>query len=231
MWILSEHLGWLLCAQALAGVCWGAYELGFFLLFFDSIPENERTGVLTLYNLGNTVTWVLGSATGGVLLYSLGTDRFGYLLLFGISSIGRLLALPLLKGVSSASSPPCAIAVRTVGVRPMDASVDAPVLPSLPDQMSSASQEHLPANGIRDDRTAGISDIVEIGQCGSCTPGAGHGRHGEQEPSTRSAETTPIPSTTSLPNPCALNGSIGLNQVPIEAALADIRTWEQTHVG
>ena len=91
MWIFSGNFGWLLFVQALSGVSWGAYELGFFLMFFDSIPDDERTGVLTFYNLGNTVAWVLGSAIGGLLLYSLGTDRFGYLLLFGISSIGRCL--------------------------------------------------------------------------------------------------------------------------------------------
>ena len=143
MWIISSHFGWLLFVQALAGVSWGAYELGFFLLFFESIPDDERTGVLTFYNLGNTAAWVIGSAIGGLLLYILGTDRFGYLLLFGISSIGRCLALLLLRNVPSTGTPACAIGVRTVGVRPTDASIDAPILPSLPDQTYDPSEERL----------------------------------------------------------------------------------------
>ena len=156
MWILSGHFGWLLFVQALAGVTWGAYELGFFLLFFDSIPDDERTGVLTFYNLGNTAAWVLGSAIGGLLLYSLGTDRFVYLLLFGISSIGRCLALFLLKGVHRTETLPCAIGVRTVGVRPMNASINAPILPSLPGQAQDLPEECPHALECMDDRGASI---------------------------------------------------------------------------
>ena len=178
MWIFSGHFGWLLFAQALAGVFWGAYELGFFLLFFDSIPEGERTGVLTLYNLGNTATWVLGSAAGGLLLYGLGTDSHTYLLLFGLSAVGRFLALPLLRGVSVADSAPCAIAVRTVGVRPIDASIDTPVLPSIPDRPHSAAARHTHAADATGDR------VPRAGHDGldPCAPRADHDHRREPLP-------------------------------------------------
>ena len=135
MWIISDNFVWLILLQAVAGVFWGAYELGFFLMFFESIPEEDRTGVLTFYNLANTITWVLGSALGGLVLYGLGTGPTAYLTLFALSSVGRGAALLLLRRVETArevlSAP---IGLRTVGVRPMAASIDAPVLPSLPDQ-------------------------------------------------------------------------------------------------
>ena len=135
MWIISDNFAWLIFLQAVAGIFWGAYELGFFLMFFESIPEEERTGVLTFYNLANTATWVLGSAIGGLLLYGLETSPAAYLTLFGLSSFGRGAALLLLKRVQiSTEVQSAAIGVRTVGVRPMAASIDSPILPSLPDQ-------------------------------------------------------------------------------------------------
>ena len=38
----------------LAGAAWGAYELALVLLFFETIPEAERTSLLTLYNVANS---------------------------------------------------------------------------------------------------------------------------------------------------------------------------------
>ena len=141
LWIISDNYVWLLFIQALAGVAWGAYELGFFLMFFESIPEEERTGVLTFYNLANSTTWVVGSALGGCVLYLLGTGPTAYLILFGVSSVGRALALLLLRRVQPTRVPSAAIGVRTVAVRPMSASLDAPILPSLPDQTGEPREE------------------------------------------------------------------------------------------
>jgi MFS family permease len=141
LWILSDNFAWLLCVQVLAGAAWAAYELAFFLMFFESIDEEDRTDVLTFYNLANTTAWVFGAAIGGLVLGSLGTSRYGYLLLFAVSSLGRLLALPLLKRVPSTRVPAAAIGVRTVGVRPMTASIDSPILPGLPDQTPEGLEE------------------------------------------------------------------------------------------
>jgi len=145
LWIVSDGFAWLFFIQVLAGAVWAAYELGFFLMFFESIPEDDRTGVLTFYNLANTAAWVLGSAAGGLLLYSLGTARIGYLLLFGISSAGRAAALLLLWRVPATVVPAAAVGVRTVGVRPMTASIDAPILPALPDQAPPPVEDHAQA--------------------------------------------------------------------------------------
>ena len=61
-WLVSQHFAWLSLLQIIGGVFWAAYELAFFLLFFESIAEEERTSVLTVYNLLNTTAWVIGSA-------------------------------------------------------------------------------------------------------------------------------------------------------------------------
>lgn len=134
-WLVSQHLAWLLVLQIVGGVFWAAYELAFFLLFFESIAEEERTSVLTLFNLLNTAAWVAGSLIGGVLLFSFGASFNGYLLVFALSSLGRLAALLLLARVPGIVVDSDAIGMRTMAVRPGAASLDTPVLPSLPDQL------------------------------------------------------------------------------------------------
>lgn len=134
MWTVSQDLLWVGLVQLFGGIVWAAYELAFFLLFFESIPEAERTRVLTLYNLADKLAWVAGSLLGALLLRGLGTTREAYLLLFVLSSTGRVLTLLLLRRVGPLDVPAAEIGVRTLDLRPSEASFDAPVLPSLPDQ-------------------------------------------------------------------------------------------------
>lgn len=134
-WLVSQSMAWLLVLQVIGGVTWAAYELAFFLLFFESIPARERTSMLTFYNLINTAAWVGGTLIGAAILYAVGTGYSSYLLLFGLSSVCRFLALAVLRGVSSTDVAAHEIGMRTVSVRPNSASLDAPVLPSLPDQV------------------------------------------------------------------------------------------------
>ncbi|OHB81588.1 MAG: hypothetical protein A2W31_09765 [Planctomycetes bacterium RBG_16_64_10] len=134
LWIVSSHFAWLLLVQCLAGAIWAAYELAFFLMFFEAIPSSERTGMLTLYNLANSTSWVAGSLLGGCLLYALGTTQAAYFILFGLSSAGRLAALGLLYQVPEIRVRVAPIGIRTMDVRPNAGSIDHPILPSLPNQ-------------------------------------------------------------------------------------------------
>lgn len=135
-WLVSRDLGWLLVLQVVGGAVWAAYELAFFLLFFESIAEEERTSLLTFYNLLNTLAWVGGSLAGGAVLYFSGTSYDSYLWIFGLSSLGRCLALVLLARLPKMEVEADPMALRPVAVRPNSAGLDAPVLPSLPDQVS-----------------------------------------------------------------------------------------------
>lgn len=131
-WIISQHMAWLLVLQLVGGIAWGAYELAFFLLFFESIEQDERTSMLTLYNLLNATAWVSGALAGGFLLYWYGTSPHCYMLLFGCSSLARLAALLLLARVRPQQVETREICVRPVSVRPNANSWDAPVLSSIP---------------------------------------------------------------------------------------------------
>jgi MFS family permease len=134
-WVLSQNFWWLMFVQILAGAMWAAYELAFFLLFFESIAEEKRTGMLTLYNLVNTSAWVLGSLLGGLVLFAMNTSFAGYMTIFAASSVGRCLALLLLMRIPQFEVEADEIGLRTISIRPNGASLDAPVLPSLPDQV------------------------------------------------------------------------------------------------
>lgn len=138
-WVVSQDLAWLGVVQIVSGVLWAAYELAFFLLFFESIPDEERTSVLTFYNLLNAIAWVCGSLLGAALLWASEFSFNSYLMLFGLSSLGRLLAVVLLVRVPRVVVLADAVGVRTVAVRPGNASLDAPVLPSLPDRLVDES--------------------------------------------------------------------------------------------
>jgi MFS family permease len=83
----------------LAGGCWAAYELAVALLLFEAVTDRERTGVITVYNLGLAVATVAGGACGGLILHALGADRTAYAAVFVVSTLVRLAALPLARRV------------------------------------------------------------------------------------------------------------------------------------
>ncbi len=138
MWLVSDSLPWLMLVQVAAGAAWAAYELAFFLLFFDSIPESKRTGVLTLYNFANSAALVAGSLTGGLILKSLGPSHDSYCLLFALSSLGRALTIPLLRRVPDVlpRTVPEPMGLRTDAVRPQTGAEVRPITSSMPESVS-----------------------------------------------------------------------------------------------
>jgi len=99
LWLLSADVAYLVAVQVLAGSCWATWELAVALLFFDAVPHRDRTGVITVYNLGLAIATVAGAAAGGLLLRTLGEDSRGYFAVFAASSLLRLATVPLLRRV------------------------------------------------------------------------------------------------------------------------------------
>lgn len=102
LWLVSADVRYLVGVQIVAGTCWACYELAVVLLFFDAIRPEERTGALTVYNLGLASATVAGAGAGGLLLRSLGEDRTAYFAVFALSCVIRLATLPLLRRVRHA---------------------------------------------------------------------------------------------------------------------------------
>jgi MFS family permease len=97
LWLPFAEVGYLVGVQIVAGTCWAAYELAVALLFFDIVEDRDRTGVITVYNLGLALATVAGAGCGGLLLRALGEDRRAYAAVFAVSCLLRLATLPLLK--------------------------------------------------------------------------------------------------------------------------------------
>ncbi|MCK6484205.1 MAG: MFS transporter [Phycisphaerae bacterium] len=142
LWLVSGDFWYLLAVQLLAGAMWGAYELGNFLMLFETIREEERTSVLAAFNLANAVALVGGSLIGGAMLHFIGEGRTAYMVLFAASFVGRLLTLPLLRRVPDRPFVPVPIVVRADAMRPSAGSLSRPVLSSLP--RGAAAEESEP---------------------------------------------------------------------------------------
>ncbi len=99
LWLASADVPYLVAVQVLAGSCWAAWELAVALLFFDAVPQRDRTGVITIYNLGLAIATVAGATAGGLLLRTLGEDSRAYFAVFAASSLLRLATVPLLRRV------------------------------------------------------------------------------------------------------------------------------------
>lgn len=147
LWLVSQNFYWLLFVQMISGTAWAAYELGFFLMFFEALPVQKRTRMLTFYNLGNTTAWCLGALVGAGILATLGTSHSSYLTLFGLSSIGRAMAVLLLARTLPPSTglrlPVRKIGLRILSLRPGSGGFDVPILPSIPSRSRRAAAKSL----------------------------------------------------------------------------------------
>jgi MFS family permease len=134
LWIVSQSYYWLVFIQTINGVAWAAYELGLFLMFFEALPVERRVRMLTYYNMANTSAWCIGATVGACLLSYWGTTVEVYYMLFGLSAMGRLLAVTYLY----ATRPELKVRVtqiglRVLGIRPGGSPLESPILPSIPD--------------------------------------------------------------------------------------------------
>jgi len=130
LWLYAQGFAQLVAVQFFAGAVWAAYELAMFLLFFEAAPREERTSILTLFNLGNAVALVIGALSGGAVLKVLGASRETYLVLFAISSFARAATLVCLKLAPDTSEPelePAEARLQPASVpTPIPATVSAP---------------------------------------------------------------------------------------------------------
>lgn len=138
-WIVSPSYYWLVFIQTINGIAWAAYELGFFLMFFEAIPTHQRVRMLSYYNMANTTAWCIGSTMGAIILRSLGTDLAAYHTLFVLSAVGRIFAVAYLYyHRPSVPVKVVRVGLRVLGLRPSAAPIETPILPSLADDEVTA---------------------------------------------------------------------------------------------
>ncbi|MGE5191205.1 MAG: MFS transporter [Deltaproteobacteria bacterium] len=123
LWLYAHAFWQLVLIQFVAGAVWAAYELAMFLMFFEAARRDERTSILTVFNLANAVALVIGALIGGGLLKLLGGSQEAYLVLFAVSSFARAATLLFLK----LASPESRVEPLTVEPRLQPATVPTPV--------------------------------------------------------------------------------------------------------
>lgn len=132
LWLLSPAVPFLFAVNFFSGLAWAAYELSVFLLLFETIRTDERTSLLTTFNLANALATLGGAATGGILLHTLGETPRSYAILFAISFAARAATLLLLRRCPGVAFRVVPILWRTLSVVPSAGSLARPILASLP---------------------------------------------------------------------------------------------------
>lgn len=143
LWTLSAHFSYLVLLQVLAGTLWACYELATFLLFFETIPHHARLGVLTYFNAASATASACGSALGGLIFRQLGGGWLGYRAAFGLSSVGRLLALLALPAAARRDVGVREITTRVLALRPGTGGLERPILPALSSSAASRGKPPL----------------------------------------------------------------------------------------
>ena len=131
LWLVSERVDVLIALQVVSGLAWAAHEYATFLLLFDTIRAEQRTTVLTAFNLGNALAQVTGSLVGGWAFDHLGGGLGGYRGLFALSSLLRGACFLLLLRVEDGRVPSVKPAFRLIAVRPALGAVLRPVLATI----------------------------------------------------------------------------------------------------
>src|SRR5690606_35314750 len=97
--------------------------------FFEAIRENERTSLLTTFNLVNTIGTAVGSVMGGLVLGAFPAGPDGYFAIFAGSSAIRLIVGVLLLRLGAGRAVQMWTMFRTIGVRPSSGGIVLPILP------------------------------------------------------------------------------------------------------
>ena len=127
LWLIDQSYPYLLLLQILSGIAWASHELAAFLLFFDTIKEEERTSLLTSFNVMNAMATLAGSLLGGALLAATGSDSPGYETVFLVSTGLRILALGFGFRVTDRPLLTARMLIRTIAIRPALGGIGRPL--------------------------------------------------------------------------------------------------------
>ncbi|HEY1067827.1 MAG TPA: MFS transporter [Pirellulales bacterium] len=139
LWLISSNFYFLCGVQVISGTVWAAYELASFFVFFESIKAEERTRVLTFFNLGNAAAIVIGSVLGGLLLQYMAKAHHAYLMLFALSSVVRFASLGWLWPLPAFGTRPAVpetalvIPTRILAIRTNSGTLERPLVAGMSD--------------------------------------------------------------------------------------------------
>ncbi len=137
-WLWADGLGWVLVVQSFSGFAWAGYEVSYFALLLESSYVRTRAQLFAAQSVANGSGQLLGSLVGGAMLQFSG----GFVLLFALSVVGRLVLAILVPGLVPAvrRGPHLGrrdIFLRVIGLRPHGGLVHRP----MPDGLAAPEAE------------------------------------------------------------------------------------------
>jgi MFS family permease len=99
LWILAGTLPSLILAHLCIGAILAAYELNSFLLLLETVVPEERTSMLSKFNVCQYGAMALGSAAGGWLFATTGSGAAAYVMVFAAAALVKTCSVPLLLRV------------------------------------------------------------------------------------------------------------------------------------
>lgn len=139
LWLVSGSVPYLIVVQLISGACLATYELGVMLILFETIPNSERTSVMSRYSILTQVATVSGSFIGAAILDRTGVQSLAYALLFVVSAVTRLAAVPLLARVKLPAKMPETPPDAQLRIHPASGTMDEPVLETVPPPESAST--------------------------------------------------------------------------------------------
>jgi MFS family permease len=127
-WLVSDNFYYILALQFIAGIGWGAHELGFTLLLVEQLEENERSKILTIANLLNSIGMFVGSSFGAYILASTNPVQADYYKIFVVSSFARVIPILILPKLMDIPVRPRQIFTRILAVRASGINIIKPII-------------------------------------------------------------------------------------------------------
>lgn len=93
LWIFYESYWFLCILQFVFGMAWACYELALALVLIERIPNERRVQIISRYNLFNGVAMVSGSLLGGGIIQLYQGSSTGFMVIFVLSTLLRMVAL------------------------------------------------------------------------------------------------------------------------------------------
>ena len=87
LWAVYHEFWFVLVLQAISGAMWAAFEVSLAMIFFNNLKSEEKTTVLTLYNVFNAIAIAAGSTLGAKILstYHEQIEGYGFIFILGAS--------------------------------------------------------------------------------------------------------------------------------------------------
>lgn len=133
LWTKTSQHEWFYIMQMISGAGWGLYELVTFLTLFNDVPQKDKAGLLSFFNLLQTSGILLGSLLGVTIFHYYDRNFMAYDHVFSTSTSLRLLTCLALPGL-----PWHLIRLRTwiemrpIGVRAQGGLLERPIFVRMP---------------------------------------------------------------------------------------------------